>query len=142
MPTPQVDARRAVEHFEYLSKLELRMYLYKQIEFLREESYNENEIVRPQLRAGIEKFGRMLSEQRDVGCTEELDAALVEQIQSLNHLRHDNRERVKTIAYQQSVNKAMLAEVSRWISLYEETDENGLRFEGDEFQFVAEVLSQ
>ena len=136
MTTPQIDAQRTIEHFEYLSKLELRSTLYKQIEFLREQAYHENEIVRPHLRAEIEKFGRMLTEQRDVGCTEELDAALVEQIQALNHMRHNNRETIKTIAYRQSVNKAMLAEVSRWISLYEETDENGLRFEGDEFQFV------
>lgn len=118
--TPQTAATLLLSDFYYDFLVELRTQISDDMAILREEANIENEVIQPALVGEIKTIGSAIEIARATGADDEVIKTLIQQVQAANKVRHDNRVRLRDIAYHQAVNKAMFAEVSREISYLED----------------------
>lgn len=118
--TTQEIAQQNLDELFYEFNLDLRAALYDTIDENRREAVYQDNVIRPDLQANIKELGEILQHARTSGARQVIQDTLVAGIQHFNRKRHDNRLRVKELAAEQAVNKAMLAEVNRAISGYED----------------------
>ncbi len=118
--TPQQVAHSQLNYLFLAFLSDLRGGLYEEIENNRFDTLVENEVTRPTLVAQIKKISAAIEEARASNAPQNVIDTLITQIQYVNRLRHHNRCSVKDLAFEQAVNKAMLAEVNREISHVED----------------------
>jgi hypothetical protein len=119
MNSPQDFARAILNSRHHGFLIDSRDELYDNIEDNRAATVYENEIVRPSIQANIKRVGAAIEIARSTGASEDVIETLIEQVQMFNRMRHTNRLAVKELAFEQAINKAMLAEISRDISYIE-----------------------
>ena len=94
--------------------------LYVLIDEHREALNYEDGELRLSIIESIKQVGEAISQAKITLAPYTVVNTLLEIMQGLQDARQENRERVKELAFQQSVNKAALAEVSREISRVED----------------------
>lgn len=96
----------------------LRSEVYANLRAAKEEARFECEEVLPALKNEIHRIGDAIQARQaeGFGAGDEIYDSLILAVQEKNRARAHNRLRIKILAHEQSVNKAMLAELNRAIS--------------------------
>jgi len=122
---------------QYLEFLQTRRNeLYRTINETREALDYEDGERRVALVAAIKRVGAAIEDARKTLAPYEVVMTLIDVVQGLNMARHENREVVKELAREQSVNKAMLAEINREISRVDEYFVFNTQFVASPFETV------